>query len=1697
MVNGGFESGDLTGWTVSTNVMTFSGLSAVPPTSSSQLGLSAGGSNRTSVKTNTMGVQTPLTGLSAGAGVPTWPRVDNSSVVVNETGSSYNVNSITQSWVTDATDVDPIDGKVHIRFLLAPVLQNPGHPNNQQPYFFVALRNKTAPRAAEFFTDFNFANQPGVPWQSQASNTIQFTNWQLFDIAPDATQFVLGDTLEAQIYGAGCSQGGHWGEVFMDGFGSQTPGLAVSKTAPAAVNENSDITYSFVVTNDSNGLVQNVDADEVLPAGLTFVSLNAPASATCTTPAVGSNGTVECNFGAMNPGATATFEVVAHLPITMLAGTVVTNGNYGVKGDTVSRTLGPKRSTTITSGTTYADLEIKKTDNAAAIGTGSPTTYTIVATNHGPSPVTGATVSDTMPASFTGATWSCVAAGGGACGTASGTGDISATVDLPVGATATFSVTGTASASGKLINTATIAAPAGVVDNFSGNNGQTDVDDVGTLSAVTITKDPSGPGTGTVRTAPAGIDCGTSCTSQSTNFLDGTSVTLTAVADQYSSFAGWSGACTGTASTCTVTVNGATNVSALFITCGNGILGPNEGCDDGNTTSGDGCDATCKVEDNTACNATAPGLTDDASCASNICDQVGGAPGICKAAGCSDGRLEAGEGCDDDNLTPGDGCDANCKIEDGNACNANAVGAVGDPSCASSVCDTTAGAPGTCKAVGCGDGRLEAGEGCDDDNTTAGDGCGSTCLVENLGACNTDATGAVGDPGCESGICDISGGSPGTCEMAGCGDGRIEAGEGCDDGNTADGDGCSSGCLAENGHACGSGAVGLTDDASCLSGICDTTGGAPGLCRSPGCGNNRLEADEGCDDGNNTNGDGCNLACFVESGQACNTTAPGVMGDLGCASGVCDTTAGTPGTCKVKGCGDGRLETGEGCDDDNVTNGDGCDSSCKIESGKPCNATAPGATGDASCSSGVCNTTNGAPGTCEIKGCGDGRLDATEGCDDNNTVNGDGCDSTCKIEDGKPCNVTAPGATGGASCEGGMCDMVGGAPGVCFSQRCGDSKIQKGEVCDDGNTSNGDGCDSQCNVEAPNWGCTGEPSQCIKYGVSGGGCSTTNGASAGLLIVILAFAVRRRRSAVVALAGAAVALLAPKLARAQVAERMDFPAERFHLSSDRGGIFGVEGPLAGNEGSLDVGLWVGDADDPMVVYKDTGTGQVRTGSLVRSRVGSELAVRYAIKSWLAVGVEIPFVAYQTRDSMVTGVSGMLPSIGAGLGDVRLTPKLVLRQDPSFAVSIVPEFTFPSGQTEDYHGERTVAFAPTLVLGTQQGVLRVAANLGYLVRRMSQSTSIQVDDELFARVGAAVRATDALELAVTGSFATAAAAPFDRTAATHVEFIGGPVVNLPSRWQLFGGMGVGVVDGYGTPDWRALLGLRFGALAGAEQEKKAPMPVDTDHDGIMDSEDKCPNEPEDKDSFEDDDGCPDPDNDKDGIPDVSDKCPMEPETANGFEDSDGCPDAIADSDGDGILDNVDKCPQQAEDKDGFEDDDGCPDPDNDKDGVPDVEDNCPNEPGSVQNHGCKDKQLVVIQNGKIDLLDVVYFEVNKDIILTKSYPLLDDVAKVIAMHPEISKIEVQGHTDSQGNDSYNMDLSQRRANQVRSYLVQKGIPADRLEAKGYGETQPIADNNTVKGRAANRRVVFKLVGDASGVQQQQSGPSQDTMEKERK
>ncbi|MES1205035.1 MAG: OmpA family protein [Pseudomonadota bacterium] len=284
------------------------------------------------------------------------------------------------------------------------------------------------------------------------------------------------------------------------------------------------------------------------------------------------------------------------------------------------------------------------------------------------------------------------------------------------------------------------------------------------------------------------------------------------------------------------------------------------------------------------------------------------------------------------------------------------------------------------------------------------------------------------------------------------------------------------------------------------------------------------------------------------------------------------------------------------------------------------------------------------------------------------------------------------------------------------------------------------------------------------------------------------------------------------------------------------------------------------------------------------------------------------------------------------------------------------------------------------------------------------------------------------------------------------------------------------DSSDSADLELLAGAsyRFGGEGPAAPPPPPPLAKDTDRDDIPDNLDKCPNEAEDRDGFQDADGCPDADNDGDGIADALDKCPDKAETKNGIDDDDGCPEE--DTDGDGIVGSADKCPDKAEDKDGFQDDDGCPDPDNDGDGVLDAQDKCPKEletkNGYQDQDGCPDEVPAAVKKFT-GVIKGITFKVNSADIQKTSFKLLADAVKVLKEYTDL-RIEISGHTSSEGDAAKNLKLSQDRAEAVKAYLVSAGVASDHITAAGFGSDKPIGDNKTSKGREQNRRIEFRLL-----------------------
>jgi OOP family OmpA-OmpF porin len=260
---------------------------------------------------------------------------------------------------------------------------------------------------------------------------------------------------------------------------------------------------------------------------------------------------------------------------------------------------------------------------------------------------------------------------------------------------------------------------------------------------------------------------------------------------------------------------------------------------------------------------------------------------------------------------------------------------------------------------------------------------------------------------------------------------------------------------------------------------------------------------------------------------------------------------------------------------------------------------------------------------------------------------------------------------------------------------------------------------------------------------------------------------------------------------------------------------------------------------------------------------------------------------------------------------------------------------------------------------------------------------------------------------------------------------------------------GVDEVFNAHNLEVLLGLSF--TVGRKKEKPKPKPeptvilLDLDGDGFVDERDNCPEEAETVNGYLDDDGCPEFDQDGDGFWDEQDSCPEEAETVNDYLDEDGCPEF--DQDGDGFWDDEDDCPEEAETVNGYKDADGCPD----------------EVPEEIQ--------------AFTGAIEGITFETDSDAIRPTSRARLDEAVDVLLRHPDV-RIKVVGYTDDRGEREHNLDLSKRRANSVKTYLVEHGVDAERITTDGLGPDYPIDTNATRTGRAHNRRIEFEIVQGAN-------------------
>ena len=630
----------------------------------------------------------------------------------------------------------------------------------------------------------------------------------------------------------------------------------------------------------------------------------------------------------------------------------------------------------------------------------------------------------------------------------------------------------------------------------------------------------------------------------------------------------------------------------------------------------------------------------------------------------------------------------------------------------------------------------------------------------------------------------------------------------------------------------------------------------------------------------------------------------------------------------------------------------------------------------------------------------------------------------------------------------------------------------------------------------------------------GGGCNTNGGTgptggATWLLVamMLLGWALARRRetarvmvraAVLVTAVGVVTAAAAPAHAqKAQGVPTLHFQpnlADHDYVNTSGIGILENFQPA--------FGLYLDYAYETLV-FRRTDSGE-RVG-IVEHQLTANMMAGIGLFDVVDVSLALPVVLYQAAGN--PGKSLIPPSLAvAAAGDLRIVPKwrIIDHEGDGPGLALQSTFTAPTGSQRNHTGNESVTWEPRLIFEwafTERW--RAAISAGYLIRDPQRFSNIEVGNEFKLHLsGEFVALPDTLAI-IAEMYTSLSADP--RVSSNSEEF---PLeFGAAARWwphedhALTFGVAHGFTNGYGAPTLRIYAGYTF----------TLSLPKDTDGDGLDDPDDRCPNEPEDMDDFEDTDGCPDVDNDADGVLDVDDGCPMVPEDVDTFEDTDGCPDP--DNDGDKVLDVNDDCPLEAEDADGFEDSDGCDDIDNDKDSILDVSDKCPNEPedfdGLGDDDGCPEddfdgdtrpdptdpcpedptnKCAAKKTECGIVIYDKVHFHTNKAIIKPESYPLLDAVVSIMQKHADVALVEVGGHTDARGSNKHNQDLSNRRAASVMAYMIEKGVDRDRLQSKGFGEDYPIDSNTTRDGRAANRRVEFIIVDPA---------PTLDCIERSRK
>ncbi|MFK7928450.1 MAG: OmpA family protein [Myxococcota bacterium] len=527
------------------------------------------------------------------------------------------------------------------------------------------------------------------------------------------------------------------------------------------------------------------------------------------------------------------------------------------------------------------------------------------------------------------------------------------------------------------------------------------------------------------------------------------------------------------------------------------------------------------------------------------------------------------------------------------------------------------------------------------------------------------------------------------------------------------------------------------------------------------------------------------------------------------------------------------------------------------------------------------------------------------------------------------------------------------------------------------------------------------------------------------------------------------------------------------------------------------------ARDPVVYFDDTGT---RT-QLVSDLLQGSILIGHA-RGPVRIGLDVP--VYFRSGGTLGGETG--------LGDIAPDLKIRLRNNANGGVGVAAagRAVLPTATVKAPLGNGNFGYEFEGILDGVVGRTLLVANLGLRGVPTAELENVIWDDALSAKLGVSTEVSDrsgvSLELA-----GLLGVRNVSEPAALPAEALAGFYSRVSDGLVLRAGVGAGITPGIGSPQFRAILGLGY-----------EPKPIsDRDMDGIVDRLDQCPDIPEDPDRYEDLDGCPEPTSVRVLVVN-SEGDPVNARVSLGDEDVP--PGRSIDMEA-GVVPLAVVAPGYKPVARSVKIPDGAPyeirvevepearlggllvkavDPENnpvpgaryvlsgpaEREGPVGEEQTLPagdyevvaTAPGyraaridiDVRQNEIAEVVVkltpakVVISGERIDLKDSVYFNTNKATIKPVSYELLDEVAEILNAHPELTKIRIEGHTDSRGSNSYNLDLSKRRAASVRAYLIEHGVEPDRLESQGFGETKPLKSGNNESAWSVNRRVDFFVV-----------------------